>query len=478
MNINEIALAPQLEQLMSDYKRYLRYATEVKRDFVYNTFVEKLIKLLGWDPWKSDEYQLFTVSAGQEMFYGARLFVPDNKGIVVVHIDDAKLYEPEYLISQHLDMSFYVHLAFMAIEEKFSTENIQLVWFTSILKNYLYNYDDKSPHSFFVGKFDEFEKLHRSQITLRYGHHQLEGSSKDAGFKLAVWLYNWQSRLSKSGVEQQCINDLIDWLIAVAIINKSSIKLLDTEDEHVEPDKMLFENLLIKYRLSQIKEFLLEIDFNHIIPKIYDTYRKNFNFQMYPAVEELPHLDNKMLAQLIEEIVCLSTQSLSLKSLAHAYHILTDEDITGKLPIKSTVPEWILPQPLLNRYVDISNKKAEVLLESVVHIDGDDIGLVMSVYDSLEKMYTSINKGVTKFKQTKYELFGDDLFDRKKIVCNAPALVSNIGCQIIEHNLRIVMPEPSKKRAITILLIKKAVESMEKCSPPRILFPHSIKFVR
>ncbi len=478
MNFNTSRIKPQLEHLMADYKRYLRYATEVKRDYVYNTFIEKLIKVLGWDPWKSDEYQLFTVNAGQEMFYGARLFVPDNKSIVVVHIDDSKLYEPEYLITQHLDMSFYVHLAFMAIEEKFSPDAVQLVWFTSIGKNYLYNYSDKSPHSFFVGNYDEFEKLQRSKITQQYGHHQLEGRSKEPGVKLAVWLYNWQARLSKSSKGNPCIYDLIDWLISVAMINQANIKLAESDEEVPEPDKSLFENLLMKYRLSQVKEFLLEIDFNHIFPKVYDTYRKNFNFQMYPGVEELPPLDNKMLAQFIEEIVCLSGQSLSFISLAHAYHILADDEIVDKLPKKSAVPDWLLPQPVLNRYVDISNKPADVLLESLVHIDGEDIALVMSLYDSLENMYASLNTDSTSSKQVKYELFSEDLFDRKQVVCDAPALVSNIACQIIGHNLRIVMPEPSKKRAITMLLIRKAITTMEKYSPSSIMFPTSIKFVR
>ena len=473
MKINPSDLSTHIERLIKDYKKCISFQKDVSRDFVYNTFVEQLIKLLGWDPWVDEDYESFFIEIGNEMFYGAKLTLPSREIALILYLDDDKLNTLDELEKQQLDMSFYTRLAFLALSEKHFKEDLKLIWFTSVSKNFIYSLKDEKRLSYFSTQYDQYEKLKRLVFERNFFPLMRSPSYKESGCKLAMWISRWEKVFSDYVYDSDQIKNIIDFLITVVMFSRCD---LHTQGVAV-PDRNLLENLLIKYYLRRNKEFLIEVDFKIVIPEIFKSYREIYNFLFYEEVEDIKHIDNDILAEMLGELVCHSSRVLSFESLGLAYSLLENEELMEKLLKNPSVKEWSLPQPVLSKQVELEFRTKSKMDKLMIHVDGEDIGHVIGLYNQLEKIYEKINHDYLKDHKNKDEYFNSDLFGGRDSNPNQLDMVMNIPCQILENNIKIIAPSKSKIRTLTILLINKTILSMEKNTTSDISFPKNINFV-
>ncbi|MCD6459388.1 hypothetical protein J7L67_01820 [bacterium] len=473
MTLNTSDIPNQIELLIRDYKKCVRFQKNVSRDFVYNTFVEKLVKVLGWDPWIEEDYEPFFIEIGNEIFYGAKLVLPSREKALILHLDDDKLNTLDELEKQQLDMSFYTRLAFLALSEKNFPCDFKLIWFTSVSKNFVYSLKDEKRLSYFASQYEQYDKLNRLVFERNFFSLLRSPSYKESGCKLAMWIRRWESILIDCVYDADDVKNIIDFLLTVVMFSRSDIHAHGV----AVPDKNLLENLLVKYYLRSKKEFLIEVDFKSIIPEIFKSYREIYNFRYYQDVEGIKYIDNDTFAKLLGELVCRSSRVFSFDSLGLAYSLLENEELIEKLLKNPSVKEWSLPQPVLSKQVEIAFRSKSKMKKLIIHVDGGDIGHVIGLYDQLEKIYEKINSDYLKANKNKDDYFGGDLFGRKFSASNQLDMIPNIPCRILENNIKIIPPEKSKIRTLIILLINKTIASMEKNTTSDITFPKTIHFV-
>ena len=473
MKTNTSDLHNQIEKLIKDYKKCVRFEKDVSRDFVYNTFVEQLIKLLGWDPWVEEDYDPFFIEIGNEVFYGAKLTLPSRETALILHLDDDKLNTLDELEKQQLDMSFYTRLAFLALSEKNFTEDLKLIWFTSVSKNFIYSLKDEKRLSYFSTQYDQYDKLKRLVLERNFFPLMRSPSYKESGCRLAIWIHRWENTLSDYVYEPDQVKNIIDFLLTVVMFSRCDIHAQGV----AVPDRNLLENLLVKYYLRRNKEFLIEVDFKSVIPEIFKSYREIYNFLFYENVDGIKYIDNDILAKLLGELVCHSSLVLSFESLGLAYSLLENEGLIDKMSKNPSIKEWSLPQPVLCKQVELEFRPKSKMNKLMVHVDGEDIGHVIGLYDQLEKIYEKINRNYFKDNKNKDEYFNSDLFGGRETNSNQLDMVLNIPCQILEKNIKIIAPSNSKIRTLFILLISKTIVSMEKNTTSDIIFPKAIHFI-
>ncbi len=466
MSISAVTDKSQLNKIISEYNRYKRYTSEFKQEFVYTTFFEKLVKILGWDPWSRTDYKPIKIDTSHGNYYGAQLFFDQGENIIVMSLDDNQILTPSELNDRNIDMSFTIRKIFIMIREKFTDTDIKVIWFSSISKNYLYHYPDENPICFFTAKADNFTKLRRNVFLKNFFPTIRFPSPAYSGVKLAVWIDKWEKKLYKSLKNEQSVANLLDFLITIIIFSRSGIK---------QSEKNLLENLLVKYHLSSKREFLLDVDFHHIIPKIFNSYRKNYNFNFYKEFGCLDEIKNDVFALLLEEISCSSKIVFSIQSLGIAYHILENKELLEKLYDQKTSLNWIAHLPVLLKEVQIDERPMDELEKLNIHIDGNDIGLILGTYEGLELIYERLDVSVSNLS-TKSEFISTDLFNRKYSYLPESKIAQNIPSKIIEDNLKIVGCSKDKKRAIQILFIKKTISFFSRHQIDEITFPSQINF--
>lgn len=469
MNTHSASLTSTIDQLLADYKRYMQYTTGVSREFVYTTFFEKLIKLLGWDPWVTDEYVPFRVNVSHELHYGARLFLPNKECILAVFLTDDQIYSPQELKLKNLDMSFPMREAFLTIE-KLGYKDIKAVWFSSISKNFIYNYPDENPLYFFAGQPEEFGHINRQSILNHFFPNIRFRTTIETGMRLAFWLKEWEDRILKcKGIKEAYqVHNFLDFLVAVTLFGRSGLQ---------KSEKNLLEHLLINYYLSKKQEFLLEVNFVQVLPKIFENYKLEYNFNFYDELTIVKNIPNSIIVKLLEEIVCHSSIVFSLESLGLAYHLLEHPEIFFEVKKRNILPDRITPIPVLSHHVDIRHRTARELQDLIIRVDGNDIGIVLGTYDRLEQNYTEVNLGLSSFMPRKQEETQSyDLFGQKETFVYTPTQIMNIPCQILEKNLKIVNSLPSRRRSLKILLVKKIISSLEKNQKSGIKFPRFVQY--
>ncbi len=466
MSIPALTDKSQLNKIISEYNRYRRYTSEFKQEFVYTTFFEKLIRILGWDPWARNDYKPIKIDTSHGNYYGAQLFFDKGENIIVMSLEDSQILSPSELSDRNIDMSFTIRKIFIMIREKFADTDIKVIWFSSISKNYLYHYPDENPIYFFTAKADNFAKLHRNVFLKNFFPTIRFPSPAYAGVKLAIWIDKWERRLYKSLKNEQNVQNLLDFLITIIIFSRSGIK---------KTEKNLIENLLVKYHLSSKREFLLDVDFHHIIPKIFNNYRKNYNFNFYKELGCLDEIKNDLFALLLEEISCSSKIVFSIQSLGIAYHILQNKVFLEKLQDRKTSLNWIAHLPVLLKEVKIDKRTAQDMEKLNIYVDGNDIGLIIGTYEQLESIYEQLGIGVSNLS-TKSEFVSVDLFNKKYSYSIDSKVTQNIPSKIIEDNLKIIGCRGDKKRAVRILFIKKAISFFSRHQIDEIAFPSKINF--
>lgn len=467
MSLYTSSKTQHIDHLISEFNRYKKFSTGMNREFIFTTFFEKLVKILGWDPWNSAEYVPFTLTLSHEVHYGARLLLPNGEYILTVVLDEAEIFSENDLKTRNVDMSFAVREAFMDLNERFSDE-VKFIWFTSFSRNYIYHYPEETPLIYFEAVSNEFDKLRKNIFTrsclplIRYR------IAMETGMNLALWLHKWETRLAGNGAHDD-VKNLLDFLIALTFLSRSRIQIAD---------KDLLENLLNKYLLSIRQQFILEVDFRAVVPQIIKRYRSEYNFNFYPDMPCLGYIKNDELVKLVEEIVCHSTTAFSLESVGLAYHLLQNQVLFNHVMERKNHPHKITKIPVFHKIVEMEPASEQTMLKRSILVDGNDIGLVLGTYDTLERLYGAINeqRSRTKIKREVYD--NCDLFGKREIITTDDGVdMINIPCQIIEHNLRIAHCPLLHKRLVTVMLIKKIIQSIEKNNILHIRFPSKISFV-
>ncbi len=464
MTINSINITNHIEKIVCEFRRYKKYSDTVKNDFAYNTFFEKIIKILGWDPWVTQDYVPFHIDMGHAYYYGARLFLPGRESIIAVFLDEEMVLSPDQLKEKNTDMTFPIREVFCKVHKKFPDNNIKILWFSSITRNCLYNFNTEKMFFFFSNKPEEFEKLHRySIIKTFYPELNLPDNSPN-GIKLAFWLKKWEDKL-KYVKNKQSVRNLLDLLLAINMFLKSNIA--------PKSELHLFENLLISYYLNQKNQFLLEVDFSNVIPQIMSNYKIHYNFNFFEEISCLHEVGNDKLVKILEELACFSRATFSLESISLAYYILNiqnDEKNNNKSPVTNFNGNWIICKPIIPKFIEIKQRPTEEMAKLVIRVDGDDLGLVLGVYDRLEEIYLGDSNTIDNDKKNNSDLF--EIHQKDYI----SSLNYGFTSQIVENNIKIVNGSVDKKRTIRVLLIRKILSSMEKRKVSFVRFPGKINF--
>lgn len=461
MKLDSATLLPQITTLLNEYYKYYRYAAGIKRDFVFNTFFEKLINLLGWDPWNKNDYIPFSIEIGHEMYYGARLFLPNKESMVALLLDEDQIISPKELDEKKVNMSFSIRMALLAVYEKIKDSNIKIIWISSISKNYFYYYPDEIPIHYFTCDIASLEAVQRSMIINQLFPSLRLKNVMEIGSNVAAWLKKWESRLiQKGGMTPAKARTLLDLLMCVAMICRSN--LTGTEPA-------LLDNLVLKYYLSKKREFFLDIDFSQVLPAVVENFKRVFAFNFYNGISvgEIKRLPDELLVELIEELVCLAKATYSLECLSAAYHILEDENFSL---------EWNMKRPLLTAEVEIKNRSLEQLMNLKIHVDGENVGLLLGTYDKLEKMYDVVCSDHPQFSAAGDYHNDLDLLRHNMSKTTEPLVTFNYIAHILEKNIVLIHVSFKKQRTLNVLLIKKVIISYERLGFSDIKFPFIAHF--
>ncbi len=467
MTVETVSIQPHIDNLLSDYKKSRQFAVKLTQELIFTSFFEKLIRILGWDPWASEEYSPFTITMSHEVYYGAQLFLPNGERILAVLLKDEQVFSPAELKRKNIDMSFAMREAFLSLHDKFSPSDVKIIWFSSITKNYLYHFADENPLYFFSSSSADYENVRRTSISSHLLARIRYRTKIETGVSLAFWLKKWEERLKKCKELKypHTVHHILDFLVTITLFGRSNIH---------DTDKNLLEKLLIKYHL---KEFFMKIDFINVIPRILEDYRNKHNFRFYENAGDVKYLKNPLIALLIEEIVCHSKIVFSLESLGVAYYLLEKENIFNEVKKTNMPPDRICPIPVLSREVQVDNRSAKHLRQLRIRVDGEDPGLVLGLYDSLEAIYQQINMGLSGFHRDKPKnQYSFDLFENNQTLDFSSYEFENIPVQILEKNIQIVNTTYAQRRTLYILLIKKIITSMEANPKNGTYFPSSLHF--
>jgi len=464
MTINSINIISHIEKIVNEFKKYKKYSEQIKHDFAYNTFFEKILKILGWDPWVTQDYIPFHIDLGHVYYYGARLFLPAKESLITVFLDENMILSPDQMKEKNTDMSFAVREVCSRVEKKFPDNNIKIIWFSSITRNCVYNLSTEKMIFYSANKPEEFEKFQRYSIVKTFYPGLNLPDNSPNGVKLALWLKKWENTLSNPK-NRQSVQNLLDLLVAVNMFSKSEIA--------PKSERYLFENLLINYYLNQNNEFLLEVDFSHAIPQILLNYKIHYNFNFFEDCAKLYEFENEKFVKILEELSCFSKSVFGLDSICLAYYILNiqNDGKNGRVnEMNNLNGNWVTCKPIIPKYIDIKPRPCDEMSKITIRVDGDDPGLVLGVYDKLEEIY------IGKCNESLESKNNSDLFEIHE-QDYASSLNYGYTSQIVENNIKIVNCCPDKKRIIRMILIRKILSSMEKRKMSFIRFPGRINFV-
>lgn len=469
MNIST-TLTEQLSRLIQDYERFRMYAVSYTQEFLFTTYFEKLVKILGWDPWNDEYYQPLTFSINHDIHYGARLTLNHNEYMLAIVLNDQHIASPSELKAGNVDMTFAMRDAFTRIADMEVPYNVRFVWFTSIRRNYIYHIPDEKPVSFFSASPEAFERLQPSKILKYFVPYLRFRSSVETGVNLAFWLNKWEKRLLKetNASELKTIHNLLDFLLIVTIMSRACVR---------DSEKNLLENLLRKYIMSRSQQFMLEVDFRTIIPEINKRYAMQYCLNFFNGLESITDIPNHLIAEIVEEIVCHSRQVFSIESIGLAYHLLSNDPLFNQLQQVSDYSRRLTSIPVFSKHIELGERSIDSLSKLRLMIDGSDVGLIVSAYDRLAEQYHAAQLTLSNVERKKASMISSDLLTGRQIVdvAEQPSTI-NIPQQIIA-NLRIVHTSYSQKRMLTVLLLRKCIDFFERDEFPRILFPKTIHFV-